>query len=310
MKFLVAASIALAAGWLTFLGCSEKPVRAPSNVTEIAIATAAPSSSAAHSASAAPLVPAGSASAQSDADAPASDAALAPGQIACGKAICKAGRERCCPARGACEVIGDSSDPKEAWPCEAGNAYRCDSRDDCGKDERCCWFYGDPAAVTLCTSGGCPETEACRGPAGCAEGFVCKKDGRENDPGTCTFASPRTQCGTTTCSGAKPVCRWNTDSKKGTCVDSKEAEPSDEERDVKCASRADCGGENCCSWGARTWCGGCGNNSVACKTKADCPRMLGGGQKLTGCVDDGIREGAPWLRVCEYSDPTPMVSPP
>jgi hypothetical protein len=45
---------------------------------------------------------------------------------------------------------------------------------------------------------------------------------------------------------------------------------------------------------------------MACKTKADCPKILGGGQKLEGCVAAGRAEWPPWLKLCEYGEPPPQ----
>ena len=227
------------------------------------------------------------------------DAAVAPGEVACGKASCRVGKELCCPARGACEAIAVDKPSS----CEGGHAYQCDAHDDCRQGELCCWLYGDPAAVTMCSSAPCPETEACRDSAGCAGGFACKDAGKENAPGTCVFAAPKTLCGKVTCSGATPVCRWNSDTNRGACIDSTKSEASDEERDVRCSSKADCGGESCCFSDGRTWCGACVNNPVVCKTKADCPSQLGGGQKLERCAAADRPEWPPWLRLCEYADP-------
>lgn len=280
MKLLVAAIISLAGGCAAFLGCSDKSVKAPT--LDPGITTVAPSSG-------------GTAAAQ--AAAPSSN----PGEIACGKATCKVGNEVCCSLQGACEPIPKTGVPGDA--CEAGHTFRCDSRDDCASGELCCWLHGDPADVTMCIAGRCPETEACYGRSGCAAGFSCKKQGTENEPGTCVFANPQTQCGKITCSGAKPVCRWNPDDESGACVDSGKTEPTETERDVKCSGSADCGGESCCAAGGTTWCGACVNHSVVCKTKADCPAQLGGGEKLSGCGAVDSPGWAPWLKTCEYGDP-------
>lgn len=299
MRTLRTATLVLGGLAAAFVACGEKPVRTPMQSTEVAIPTAIPSASPIESASTMSAPPADSAATPARIDAPSHDAPRAPGEIACGRASCKVGKERCCASMGTCVAVGDES---AAAYCQWGHEYRCDSRDDCTAGESCCYLYGDPANVTMCMTR-CPENQACHGQTGCPTDFVCKRDRSTNEPGTCVFAKPTTQCGKTTCSGAKPVCRWNPSTTSGKCVDSIQSEPTDDEHDIKCSSRADCGGESCCMSAGRTWCGACVNNNVVCKTKTDCPPQFGGGQKLKGCVATGRADWASWLKYCEYDDP-------
>ncbi|MGD0525893.1 MAG: hypothetical protein ABSE49_12155 [Polyangiaceae bacterium] len=304
MGRLVAWGITLASSWAMASGCGETASRAPT------IPTSGTASGAAHATTAASAA-SGVASAwpvEPVADAAPPAAGVAHGTIACGKATCKGGTEKCC-ADGTCAALDEGNVPQL---CASGPAYRCDGRDDCASGEVCCAEMvasGSDDFTTVCSKAPCMLNEACRGASGCAAGFACKASAKAVEPGKCALTAPTSRCGAAVCSGAKPVCRWSPDRKSGVCVAGSAPAPSGKQVDARCASSADCGGESCCMGAlGNSYCfGSCINAATVCETAAECgPDPMGGKRK--GCVATSAvasapwRDAPPWLKVCDYSN--------
>jgi hypothetical protein len=123
-------------------------------------------------------------------------------------------------------------------------------------------------------------------------------------------AAPSVACGATRCSGKKPGCCHSFSNHHEHCIAvtpgrdapaDRDCDPGPDHFAILCRSRADCGGERCCTHGFYpvTACeGACATGIDVCATIADCPHFFG---PPTGCSVDP--DGLPSVKVCQYAFP-------
>ncbi len=186
----------------------------------------------------------------------------------------------------------------------------CDDTSDCKAGQVCCSTFDEGLdGHTVCGSLPCKRgAELCRpgisaGAAGCREGYAClPSEGGKG--GSCYFQASSVRCGTKTCAGATPVCRWDQASKKGSCEARKAAFGIST---VACDDHDDCGPGNKCvvapmataCFGPEQYDTSLTNASIACSSNADCPKMHVG--MPMSCKQ--VQDGPPGLKMCTVQQP-------
>lgn len=200
--------------------------------------------------------------------------------VQCGAHTCIAGETRCVRREGKEPVCLPKNEADEhSRAGRDGDAIiACDDDSDCAVGEHCCsgqYWGGTGPHMHVCDSEPCAEAIACMVEGDCPKGLACRMG--SSGYGHCDVAAPGTQCGSTRCGGATPVCCWNAEKQTGTCAPEAEYASCKQEGEepIRCRGKADCGGYSCCvqmANGTGCW-GTCPGPSlgVACLTMADCP---------------------------------------
>jgi hypothetical protein len=238
-----------------------------------------------------------------------------PGSVRCGTVDCPIARAVCLPE-------GEGKEP--AFRCVPRESLAalgieldhrrglfCDDTADCSAGELCCANERTSyRSGQRCQKAPCADHEVCLDRGSCASGFVCVAPReRDSSSGVCV-TDARVQCGKIRCTPERPICCWDDDRKRATCVARDEPCPEWPETAsgptlrLECTSPADCRGYRCCLSMAQSFCAGnCDDPGPwLCRTRADCDPILEnfhGQGKFLGCVNRGLPPGA---KVCDYSD--------
>lgn len=220
---------------------------------------------------------------------PVPPAALAPAQRPPGTGFVECGPTRCDTRASACVRLAGkpakcvSKAERDGYARGGGMddaVLDCDDDADCPSNQHCCagqYWGGTGPHIHMCSQDRCDDAIACIPATGCPPNLKCAPVGSSADT-HCAPANAGTTCGKARCSGATPVCCWNSATNQGKCV----AEPGqtaactgDDDNRIRCRGRADCGGYDCCHYLARSTdcastCPGA-SIGVACLTMADCP---------------------------------------
>ena len=205
------------------------------------------------------------------------------------------------------EPSASSSPPAPDGP----TVVECRSTADCEKGLRCCTDPVGDTQASICQPD-CDAHEACvpGNAASCSGALACQAVPGIRADGECLAAAPSVACGGTRCSGRKPGCCHSLSSHRERCIAvtpgrdapvDRDCDPGPENFVLLCRSRADCGGEHCCTHGSDPVIsceGACATGIDVCATIADCPDFAG---PPTGCAVDP--DGLPWLKICRYALP-------
>ena len=210
------------------------------------------------------------------------------GVVICGEQTCDLATSYCVAGSG-CRPKGPDFDPQRVGP----NSMLCDDASDCEAGSVCCMQgAGGGEVVMECRVPPCHLFELCVPGGACSEGRRCLQDGTDGTGASCQPASPGAPCGKERCGGVRPVCCWEGNAGKGTCVASPTDCPVDQNvgrAPYRCGSKADCAGYFCLgqTFSGSQCIGGGLFDYAMCETFADCPeREITTWEPYTHCRKD------------------------
>lgn len=223
---------------------------------------------------------------------PAAEPIPTAGVVICGKQTCDLATSYCVVDSG-CRPKGSDFDPDRVEP----NSMLCDDASDCQAGSVCCMQGEGGEVIMQCSAPPCSLLEVCVPGGVCSTGRHCLRDETPGTGASCQPAFPGAPCGKQRCGGDRPVCCWDRNANKGSCVASHRdcpvdpnAEPNTGVIPYRCGSKADCAGYYCLGQtftGSRCMGGGLFDYAM-CETLADCPeRELTTWEPFTHCRKDG-----------------------